>query len=125
MDQHIQIRIHDIGISIVNDIPYDDTCDDIAREEILYISLNKSKVIWTEVKRNRVKLLSPDLNKALEKLYQDHIIQCEINPDDKELLLKRYDIDGFRVKFFMPFFVSNFIPFFFQRDFHLTVIQQH
>jgi hypothetical protein len=36
MGHRIQIEVYDIGLSIVNDI---------AREEILYISLNKSKVI--------------------------------------------------------------------------------
>ncbi|CAF0886255.1 unnamed protein product [Rotaria sordida] len=45
MGQCVQIGIHDIGLSMINDI---------TREEMLYISLNKSKVIRTETKRSLV-----------------------------------------------------------------------
>jgi hypothetical protein len=44
----VQIDIHDIGLSIVHDI---------TQEEILYISLNKSKVVWAETRRSRVRPL--------------------------------------------------------------------
>ncbi|CAF4190264.1 unnamed protein product [Rotaria sp. Silwood2] len=87
MDQQIQIGIQDIGISIVNDI---------SREEIFYISLNKSKTVWTEMKKSRVKLLSSDNNEHLEELYRTHIEQCEINPDNKQLLEKKYQMEGFQ-----------------------------
>ncbi|CAF3667366.1 unnamed protein product [Rotaria sp. Silwood1] len=87
MDQQIQIGIQDIGISIVNDI---------SREEIFYISLNKSKTVWTEMKKSRVKLLPSDINEHLEELYRTHTEQCEINPDDKHLLEKIYQMEGFR-----------------------------
>ncbi|CAF1265249.1 unnamed protein product [Rotaria sordida] len=87
MDQHIQIGIHDIGISIVNDM---------TREEMLYISFNKSKVVWTETKKNRAKPLSRSINAYLEDLYTTHMEQCEMNPNDKELQRKKYQMEGFR-----------------------------
>lgn len=88
MDQLIQIRIHDIGISIVNDV---------LGEEIFYISLNKSKVIWTETKRSRVRPFSQAVNIHLEELYRKHVEQCESNPDDKEIQKQKYQMKGFRV----------------------------
>ncbi|CAF2272786.1 unnamed protein product [Rotaria magnacalcarata] len=47
-------------------------------------------------KKNRVKSLSHNINARLEELYRNHLVQCEINPDDKELHRKKYEIDGFR-----------------------------
>ena len=88
MGQRVQIGIHDIGLSIVNDI---------TREEMLYISLNKSKVIWTETRRSRVRPLSHDINVHLEELYKKHVEQREANPDDKELIRKKYHMVEFRV----------------------------
>lgn len=88
MDQYIQIGIQDIGISIVNDI---------SREEMLFISLTKSKAVWTETKKSRVKVLSSDINKHLENLYQTHTEQCENNRNDKQLLEKKYQMEGFQV----------------------------
>jgi hypothetical protein len=88
MGQCIQICIHDIGISIVNDL---------TREEMLYISLNKSKVVWTEEKKSHVKPLSNDLNNQLEERYRTYLEEREANPDDKQLLRKKYHTDNFRV----------------------------
>jgi hypothetical protein len=88
MGQRVQIGIHDIGLSIVNDI---------TREEMLYISFSKSKVVWTEIRKNRVRPLSNDINTHLEDLYKHHIEQREANPDDKELLRKKYPMEDFRV----------------------------
>ncbi|CAF2545662.1 unnamed protein product [Rotaria sp. Silwood2] len=87
MDQRIQIGIHDIGVSIVNDI---------TREEMLYISLNKSKLVWTEMKSNRCETLSRRVNAYLEELYTTHLEQCEMNPDNKELQKKKYQMEGFQ-----------------------------
>ncbi|CAF4257432.1 unnamed protein product, partial [Rotaria sp. Silwood2] len=87
MDQCIQIGIHDIGVSIVNDI---------TREEMLYISLNKSKLVWTEIKSNRFETLSRRVNAYLEELYTTHLEQCEMNPDNKELQKKKYQMEGFQ-----------------------------
>ncbi len=88
MGQRLQIGIHDIGLSIVNDI---------TREEMLYISLSKSKVIWTETRKSRARPLSSDINTHLEELYKNHVEQREANPEDKELVQKKYYMDEFRV----------------------------
>jgi hypothetical protein len=88
MGQRVQIGIHDIGLSIVNDI---------TREEMLYISLNKSKVIWTETRKSRVRPLSHDVNSHLEGLYKTHIEQREADPDNRELQRKKYHMEEFRV----------------------------
>jgi len=88
MGQRIVIGIQDIGVSIVNDL---------SREEILFISLNKSKVVWTEAKKSRVKPLSSETNTQLENLYKAHREQHEANPDDKQLLKKTYRSDHYRV----------------------------
>jgi hypothetical protein len=88
MDQRVQIGIHDIGLSIVNDI---------SREEMLYISLSKSKVVWTETRKSRARPLPNDINHRLEELYRDHVEQREANPDNRELLRKKYQLDDYRV----------------------------
>lgn len=90
MGQCVQIGIHDIGLSIVNDI---------TREEMLYISLSKSKVVWTETRKSRVRPLSNDVNRQLEDLYRNHLQQRELNPDDKELVHRKYHMGEFRVRF--------------------------
>ncbi|CAF1260195.1 unnamed protein product [Adineta steineri] len=86
MGQRVQVGIHDIGLSIVNDI---------TREEMLYISLNKSKVVWTETRKSRVRPFSHGINIHLEELYRTHLEQREANPDDKELLKKKYLMEQF------------------------------
>ncbi|CAF3665998.1 unnamed protein product, partial [Rotaria sordida] len=76
MGQCVQIGIHDIGLSMINDI---------TREEMLYTSLNKSKVIRTETKRS---LVQPYVaheamaRKAMAKsdTYVAHIICSESSP---------------------------------------------
>jgi hypothetical protein len=88
MGQQIIMGIQDIGVSIVNDV---------TREEMLYISLNKSKVIWTETKKTRVKPLSNEMNLKIEDIYRTHAEQLEANPNDKELVRKQYPMDGDRV----------------------------
>ncbi|CAF1279009.1 unnamed protein product [Rotaria magnacalcarata] len=87
MCQRLQIGIHDIGLSIVNDM---------IGEEILFISINKSKVIWTERKRARVRPLPNDINATLEKLYKTHVEACETNPNDRNLSKKRYHMEDFQ-----------------------------
>jgi hypothetical protein len=88
MGERVQIGIHDIGLSVVNDI---------TQEEMIYISLNKSKVIWTETRKSRVRPLSHDINVHLEELYRAHIEKREANPDDKDLPKKKYHMEDFRV----------------------------
>lgn len=88
MGQRLQIGIHDIGLSVVNDI---------TREEMLYISLNKSKVVWTETRKSRARPLPHDVNIHLEELYRTHIEKREENPDDRNLSKTKYHMDDFRV----------------------------
>ena len=90
ISQCIQIGIHDIGISIVNDI---------IGEEMLYISLTKSRVLWTETRKSRVRPLSRDINKNLEELYKAHVRYREYDTDDKEAERKKYHIGDCRVSF--------------------------
>jgi hypothetical protein len=97
MDQSLLIGIHDIGISIVNDL---------TREEMLYISFNKSKVVWTETKKSRIKPLSTDLNNQLENNYQIHQEACDANLTDQKLLKKKYKSKDYPVKYFL--FLSIF-----------------
>ena len=89
MDQCIELGIQDIGISIVNDID---------REELLYISLNKSKVIWTETKRTRARPVSDEYNNQLEEQYHEHLKERELDPTNKQLLTKAYKSKDFRVR---------------------------
>ncbi len=94
IDQRIEIGIHDIGISIVNDL---------TRKEMIYISLNKSKAIWTETKKSRIKPLSNDLNNQLEEKYQEHRSEREDNPTDKQLIRKKYQTKDYSVSnYFCP-----------------------
>lgn len=90
MGQHIQIGIHDIGVSIVNDLK---------SQELLYISMNKSRVIWTEPKRSRVKPLSADVNAHLEELYKSHMEKLEANPDNPEVLKNKYHMEDYHVSY--------------------------
>lgn len=89
MGQHIQIGIYDIGLSIVNDLK---------SQELLYISLNKSRVIWTENRRSRVRPLSNDINAYLEELYKTHLEKREADPDNDEIEKNKYHMENFHVK---------------------------
>ena len=113
MGQHIQIGIHDIGVSIVNDH---------TREEMLYISLNKSRVIWTEMKKSRVRPLSHEVNAHLEELYKTHVEKREANPEDKDLLRNKYHMEEYRVGPIDSLFLSSL---FLSRKSSSTTIQRH
>ena len=88
MNQRLQIGIHDIGLSIVNDINH---------EEILYISLNKSKVIWTELKRSRARPLSSNINMKLEEFYQILTQQHVVSENNKDILRRKFSTEDIRV----------------------------
>ncbi len=90
MSQYIQISLREIGISIVNDI---------TRDDLLYITINKSKEIWTERRKSVVKPLSRELNHRLEKTYKTHTRSRKANPNDTRLEQKKYHIDKHRVSF--------------------------
>ncbi len=100
MSQYIEISLREIGISVVNDI---------TRDDLLYITINKSKEIWTERHKSVVKPLSRELNYCLEKDYQTHIKNRNANPNDKLIEQKQYYIDKncvkltcLVIKFFFP-----------------------
>ena len=57
---------------------------------MFYISLTKSKVVWTEAKKSRVKPLIADINAELEEIYMKHQEERQLNPNDKAILAKHY-----------------------------------
>ena len=90
--------ILEIGLSII---------DDTRKEELLYISLTQSDVVWTESTGRRIKPLSDKLNNSLEKLYLAHTQQREIHPEDRELVTKKYPLEEFGVKSLEIVFVGR------------------
>jgi hypothetical protein len=84
MSQYIEISLREIGISVINDITQDD---------LFYITINKSKEIWTETQQSLVRPLSHELNYRLEKNYKTHIKHLKANPSDKNLGKKKYHLD--------------------------------
>ncbi|CAF3870792.1 unnamed protein product [Adineta steineri] len=87
MSQHIQIGIRDIGISVI---------DDIARSDLFYITINKSKEVWTETRNANVIPLSRNLDHHIDEHYKKYIKNLEENPNDEELAKKKYRIDDKR-----------------------------
>ncbi|UJR16774.1 hypothetical protein I4U23_003674 [Adineta vaga] len=88
MDQYIDISFHDISLSIINDITH---------EDLVYITINKSKQIWTETQKSLIKPLSNKLNRQLEKKYRVHLKQHRMNSNnDTELERKTFHIGGHR-----------------------------
>ncbi|CAF4006084.1 unnamed protein product, partial [Rotaria sordida] len=87
MNQHIQIGICDIGISVI---------DDIARNDLFYISISKSKEIWTETRKHLVKPLSRELNHHLDEHYKSYIKHFNDDPNNQEITKKKYRIDNNR-----------------------------
>lgn len=64
LSQYIEISLSEIGISIINDITHDD---------LFYITINKSKEIWTETQNTVIKPLQPKLNHDLKKSYKKYL----------------------------------------------------
>ncbi|CAF1170061.1 unnamed protein product [Rotaria sordida] len=84
MKQHLQIGIRDIGIAII---------DDIVRNDLFYISISKSKDIWMESSKSRMRPLSYDLNKYVDEQYESYIKDVNAHSNDEEFLNKKYRID--------------------------------
>lgn len=59
--RRLQIGFPDVGLSMVNDR---------TREELMYITLNKSKVQWVEMRKSRLKPFPSDVQIRLEEIYQ-------------------------------------------------------
>ena len=89
MTQHIQIGMRDIGISVI---------DDVARNDLFYIAINKSRDVWTETRNAYVKPLSRNLNHHIEEQYKNYLKNLEEHPDDEESTKKKYRIDDKRVR---------------------------
>ena len=84
MDQYIDISIREIGLSIVNDLTH---------QELVYLTINKSKEMWTETQKSVVKPLSGRLNHRLEKKYRVHM-----KSNESEMERKTYNIGRHRVR---------------------------
>ncbi|CAF4608864.1 unnamed protein product [Rotaria sp. Silwood1] len=81
--RRLQLGISDVGLSIVNDVQ---------REELLYISLKKSKLLWVQIRKSRVKPFSHDIHTHLEELYKIHLQLIETNPNDETFRRTKYQI---------------------------------
>ena len=88
--RRIQLGIPNVGLSIVNDI---------TREELLYISLKKSKVLWVQVGKSRVKPFSYKIHTNLEELHKSHLQRIEINPNDQTIVHTKYQMSEYRACF--------------------------
>ena len=84
MDQYIDISIHEIGLSIVNDLTH---------QELIYLTINKSKEMWTETRQSVIKPLSGRLNHRLEKKYRAHV-----KSNESEMERKTYNVGRHRVR---------------------------
>lgn len=71
--------------------------NDITREEIMYISLRRSNVLWVQVLKSRVKPFSRNIHSHLEELYKSHLVAMELNPNDESLLHKKYQSSEYKV----------------------------
>jgi hypothetical protein len=111
--RRLQIGIPDVGLSIVNDI---------IREEILYISLKKSKVIWAQVKKSRLKPFSQTIHTHLEELYRTNLELIDAYPDDEILRQTKYTMNEYRVGFLLLYYLFCKILFTVKRKFPLMVI---
>ena len=84
-----------MGISILNDIN---------RDDLLYISINPSKYIWTEKHQYKIKPLSCFLNNYLEEHYKTYLKhQHGHHSFRKQVIENKYKIDKNRVRLYRSF----------------------
>ena len=81
MKNAIEISLHSLGISVI---------DDIRRDDLFYLSLNPSKEIWIERTDLYLKPITHKLNISLEEHYQNYLRNPSRN--------NSYQIDEFRVR---------------------------
>lgn len=84
MNDYIQISLHSIGLSIINDV---------RREDLFYITINPSKEIWTFYKHYNIRPLGSKLNHSLEEHYQKYLKQFE----DSHAKENKFSLDKHRV----------------------------
>ena len=77
ISEYIEFNLREIRMSLINDI---------TRDELLYLTINKSKEIWTDIHTHR-------LNDRLEKHYKTYLNDIQANPNDE----KRYHLDRHHV----------------------------
>ncbi|CAF1256037.1 unnamed protein product [Rotaria sordida] len=85
--RRLQLGMPNVGLSIVNDI---------RREELLYMSLKKSKLIWVQIKKSGMKPFSHDIHTQLEELYRINLQLIETNPNDETLRQTKYHMGDYR-----------------------------
>ncbi|CAF4930234.1 unnamed protein product, partial [Rotaria sp. Silwood1] len=100
--RRLQLGISDVGLSIVNDVQ---------REELLYISLKKSKLLWVQIRKSRVKPFSHDIHTHLEELYKIHLQLIETNPNDETFRRTKYQIPEYHVCFLLYISYYSFVFF--------------
>ncbi|XP_055686925.1 intermembrane lipid transfer protein Vps13 isoform X2 [Lutzomyia longipalpis] len=81
INQEIELNIHGIGLSVVNNIK---SCD------VIYIGIASSGVIWEEWKKTRFKQMKIKDNLLVEEKYQEYL-RDQITATN---LQKKYFIDG-------------------------------
>lgn len=74
IQQDITVSIHGIGLSLINNA---------ARQELMYLGIASSGVIWesSKLNHNRFKFLDPKLSIQLEHAYQQCLQESEVNPE--------------------------------------------
>ena len=97
MNSYIQIGLRCLGISIINDINH---------EDLLYISLNPTKDMWTETRNFNVKPVEYNLNKSIEEYYKKY--QENFNEQQTD---QKYQIDKNRVRIIYSFKNIDFFLF--------------
>ncbi|GAB0096265.1 Vacuolar protein sorting-associated protein 13 [Sergentomyia squamirostris] len=81
INQEIELNIHGIGLSVVNNIKSVD---------VIYIGIASSGVIWEEFKKSRFKQMKIKPNQQLEEKYQEFLRDQATEPS----FTKKYFIDG-------------------------------
>jgi hypothetical protein len=91
MKDYIQINIHSIGISIINDRD---------RDDLFYMSINPSKEVWTEKRKFHLRPLGPKLSQSLDESYKKYLQQNQ-DKSNKKQIKNKFKIDKNRVRFIL------------------------
>ena len=83
---YIQLIVHSIGVSIINDI---------TRDDLLYVTINPSKDIWITKHKYDLEPVPAPLNLHLEENYTTYIKhRHDQHPIRREIREDRYTIDN-------------------------------
>ena len=97
MKDYIQIGLHSLGISVI---------DDINREDLFYITINASKELWTETRNYSVNPIPQKMHQHLDQHYKTYLHDKEKSAHGQPLHHK-YEIDKHRVRSIGQFFCSR------------------